>query len=70
MSVQIFAKLVTTSLNFVVARIVNKEVYGYAHIQLFLFHTFILFYSKEAVRKACQREVKVEGKDDKENKLA
>ena len=31
-SVQIFAKIVTTSLNFLVARIVNKEVYGYANI--------------------------------------
>ena len=53
MSVQIFAKIVTIPLNFLTARIVDKEVYGYASIQLQLYHSFILFYSKEAVRKAC-----------------
>ena len=31
-SVQIFAKLVTFPVNFLTARIVSKEIYGYAHI--------------------------------------
>jgi len=34
MMVQVFSKIVTFSLNFLVARIVAKEVYGYANIQL------------------------------------
>lgn len=51
MVVQIFSKIMTFSLNFMVARIVTKEVYGYASIQLQLFNTLILWYTKEAVRK-------------------
>ena len=47
----------TTTLNFLVARIVDKQVYGYANIQLQLYHSLILFFSKEAVRKACQRKI-------------
>ena len=31
-SVQIFAKLVTFPVNFLTARIVSKDTYGYAHI--------------------------------------
>lgn len=33
-SVQIFAKLVTFPVNFLTARIVSKETYGYANIQM------------------------------------
>ena len=51
----------TMSMNFLVARFVQKEIYGYANIQLQLFYSMILFYSKEAVRRACQREVQIEG---------
>jgi len=57
MALQIFAKIMTMSMNFLVARFVQKEVYGYANIQLHLFYSMILFYSKEAVRKSCQREL-------------
>jgi hypothetical protein len=32
MALQIFAKVMTMSLNFLVARLVEKEVYGYANI--------------------------------------
>ena len=56
-SVQIFAKLVTFPVNFLTARIVSKDVYGYASIQMQLYLTFILFFQKEAVRKACQRDI-------------
>ena len=34
MLVQVFSKIMTFSLNFLVARIVVKEVFGYANIQL------------------------------------
>jgi oligosaccharide translocation protein RFT1 len=61
MALQIFAKVMTMSMNFLVARFVQKEIYGYANIQLQLFYSMILFYSKEAVRRACQREVQIEG---------
>lgn len=44
-------------MNFFVARIVSKEVYGYANIQLQLFDAIILWFSKEAVRKVIQRKV-------------
>ena len=57
MMVQIFAKIVNFSMNFFVARIVSKEVYGYANIQLQLFDAVILWFSKEAVRKVIQRKV-------------
>jgi hypothetical protein len=61
MALQIFAKVMTMSMNFLVARFVQKEIYGYANIQMQLFYSMILFYSKEAVRRACQREVQIEG---------
>jgi hypothetical protein len=34
MALQIFAKFMTMSLNFLVARLVQKDVYGYSNIQL------------------------------------
>jgi len=37
LSVQLFGKITTTTLNFMVARIVLKEVYGFANIQLQLY---------------------------------
>jgi O-antigen/teichoic acid export membrane protein len=33
MLMQLFSKVITFSLNFLVARIVSKEVFGYANIQ-------------------------------------
>ena len=56
MFVQILSKKMTFTLNFMVARIVSKEVYGYANIQLQLFNSTILWFAKEAVRKAAQRK--------------
>lgn len=47
------------SLNFIIARFVQKDIYGYSNIQLQLFYSMILFFSKEALRKACQREVQM-----------
>jgi hypothetical protein len=52
MVVQLFSKVVTFSLNFLVARIVLKEVYGYANIQLVLYNSMILWFLTESVRKA------------------
>ena len=57
MVLQIFAKIMTMSMNFMVARFVQKDIYGYSNIQFQLFYSMILFFSKEAVRRACQREV-------------
>ena len=57
LSVQLFAKAVTLPVTFLTARIVEKDIYGYAHIQMQLFLTLILFFQKEAVRKACQRDI-------------
>ena len=57
MIVQIFSKIMTFSLNFFVARIVSKEIYGYANIQMQLFNSLILWFSKEAVRKIVQRKI-------------
>ena len=57
MLVQIFSKIMTFSLNFLVARIVVPEVYGYANIQLQLFGSLILWFSKESVRKTIQRKI-------------
>lgn len=57
MAVQIFSKIMTFSLNFLVARIVVPEVYGYANIQLQLYGSIVLWFSKESVRKAVQRKI-------------
>jgi O-antigen/teichoic acid export membrane protein len=51
MVVQIFSKIITFTLNFLVARIVLKEVYGYANIQLVLYNSLILWFLTESVRK-------------------
>jgi hypothetical protein len=61
MLVQLFSKIMTFSLNFLVARIVIPEVYGYANIQLQLYGSIVLWFSKEAVRKTVQR--KIEGSE-------
>jgi oligosaccharide translocation protein RFT1 len=65
-ALQIFAKIMTMSLNFLIARFVQKDIYGYSNIQFQLFYSMILFFSKEAVRRACQREVNLEGAYSKE----
>ena len=57
MLVQIFSKIMTFSLNFLVARIVVPEVYGYANIQLQLFGSLILWFLKESLRKTIQRKI-------------
>jgi O-antigen/teichoic acid export membrane protein len=41
---QLFAKGATIGLNFLTARLVIKEVYSYAHIQLQLYTSIILFF--------------------------
>ena len=65
MALQIFAKIITMSMNFLVARLVQKDIFGYANIQFQLFYSMILFFSKEAVRRACQRELSLSGNYDK-----
>ena len=57
MLVQLFSKVMTFSLNFMVARIVSKDIYGYANIQLQLFNSVVLWFAKEAVRKTVQRKI-------------
>ena len=57
MLVQLFSKVMTFSLNFLVARIVIKEVYGYANVQLQLLDATILWFSKESARRVVQRKI-------------
>lgn len=68
MLVQVFSKIMTFTLNFMVARIVTKEVYGYANIQLQLFNSFVLWFAKEAVRKSVQRKVEATEEEAKQAK--
>jgi oligosaccharide translocation protein RFT1 len=68
MLVQVFSKIMTFTLNFLVARIVVPEVYGYANIQLQLYGSIVLWFLKESVRKAVQR--KIEGSEAQINKSA
>ena len=41
-----------------VARLVPKDLYGFANFNMQFYQTIILFFQKEAIRKASQREVK------------
>jgi hypothetical protein len=54
-SLQLFSKLASLLLNFATARIVSKEVFAYANIQLTLTYTCCLFWWRECIRKVIQK---------------
>ena len=44
-------------MNIFIARLAAKEIYGYANVTLHFYYSLILFFMKECVRKAVQKEV-------------
>jgi oligosaccharide translocation protein RFT1 len=47
--------------NIFIARLATKEIYGYANVTLQFYYSLILFFMKECVRKAVQKEVDLQG---------
>jgi len=66
---QILSKILTSVLNFLIARFVSKEVFGYASIELQLFYSLVLFFTKEALRRTCQRDFKGGKQVDEQTKF-
>mmetsp|Transcript_19828 Transcript_19828/g.19455 ORF Transcript_19828/g.19455 Transcript_19828/m.19455 type:complete len:122 (+) Transcript_19828:107-472(+) len=57
---QVGSKILSFVINVLTARIVNKDLYGYANVTLQFYYAFILFFLKECVRKCLQKEVDME----------
>ena len=57
--VQVFQNIITFVLNLLIARIVAKEVFGYANIQMQLYISLVLWFAKESARKTVQRKIEV-----------
>lgn len=55
MTLQIASKVINLGLTFATARIVDKEVYGYANVQLAFFLSCCLFWWRECVRRTIQQ---------------
>lgn len=55
MAVQVGSKILTASLNFLIASFVSPEVYSSVNISLQFYYTLILFFSRECLRRTVQR---------------
>ena len=54
---QVTSKLLSFVFNIFTARLVSKEIYGYANVTLQFYYTMVLFFMKECLRKSLQKEV-------------
>ena len=63
---QVWSKLLSFVFNVLAARHASKDVYGYSNVTLQFYYTFILFFMKECVRKALQKEISMNKYSDKQ----